>query len=82
MGGIFCDISKESDCVDHDILSKIKKYGINGKGKELLQSHITDIYQWVLIENKTNPNTTVSNWARINLQALCVLFIGQAFCSL
>jgi len=45
VGGIFCDISKESDCVDHDILSKIKKYGINGKGKELLQSHITDIYQ-------------------------------------
>jgi hypothetical protein len=36
VGGIFCDLTKEFDCVDHDILiSKIEKYGITGKDKEL-----------------------------------------------
>jgi hypothetical protein len=46
VGGIFCDLTKAFDCVDHDILiSKIEKYGIAGKGKELMQSYITGRYQ-------------------------------------
>jgi len=41
VGGIFCDLTKASDFVNHDILiSKIEKYGIIGKGKELFQSYI------------------------------------------
>ena len=66
MGGIFCDLTKAFDCVDHDILiSKFEKYGITGKVKELFQSYINGWYQRVRIDNKTNHNTTVSNWARI-----------------
>ena len=35
----FCELTKVFDSVDHDILiSKIEKYGIIGKGKELFQS--------------------------------------------
>jgi hypothetical protein len=52
--------------VDHDILiSKIEEYGIIDKGKEIFQSYISGRYQRVLIDNKTNRNTTVSNWAMI-----------------
>jgi hypothetical protein len=66
VGGIFCDLIKGFDYVDHDILiSKIEKYGIIGKGKELFQSYIKDRYQQDLIDNKTDQNTAVSNWAVI-----------------
>jgi hypothetical protein len=66
VGGICCDLTNLFDCVDHDILiSEIEKYGIIGKGKELIQSYIKGRYQQVLIDNKTNYNTAVSNWAMI-----------------
>ena len=66
MGGIFCDLTKAFDCVDHDILiPNIEKYGIIHKGKELIQSYIKGRYQRVLIDNETNHNTAVSNWAII-----------------
>jgi len=66
VGGIFCHLTKAFDCVDHDILiSKIEKYGIIGKGKELFKSYTKGRYQRVLIDNKTNHNTSVSNWATI-----------------
>ena len=66
VGGIFCDLTKAFDCVDHGILiSKIEKYGIIGKGKELIQSYIKGRSQRVLIGNKTNHKTVVSNWTII-----------------
>jgi hypothetical protein len=64
--GIFCDLTKAFDCVDRDILiSKMENYGVIGKGKGIFQSCFKGRYQRVLIDNKTNHNTTVSNWARI-----------------
>jgi hypothetical protein len=46
VGGTFCDLTKAFDCVDHDILiSKMEKYVIIGKGKELFQSYIKGRYQ-------------------------------------
>jgi len=37
VGGVFCDLQKAFDCVDHDLLlSKMHWYGISGKGYNLI----------------------------------------------
>ena len=44
IGGIFCDLPKASDCMDHKILmNKLEFYGIEGKFKTLIASYLTDI---------------------------------------
>jgi len=41
VGGIFCDLEKAFDCVNHDILlSKLKLYGISDKDFQLYQSYL------------------------------------------
>ena len=45
VGGIFCDLEKAFDCVNHHILlSKLKYYGINGKAFQLYQSYLNNRY--------------------------------------
>jgi hypothetical protein len=39
IGGIFCDLEKAFDCVDHDtLLTKLKFYGIMGPADKLITS--------------------------------------------
>ena len=39
VGGLFCDLQKAFDCVNHDILlSKMKFYGITGIASRLMES--------------------------------------------
>jgi hypothetical protein len=53
VGGVFCDLQKAFDCVDHDpLLSKMHWYGISGKGYNLIQSYLENRYQRVIISNK------------------------------
>jgi hypothetical protein len=48
--GIFCDLTKAFDTVDHHILiTKLKHYGIVGKFGELIESYVSDRYQRVII---------------------------------
>ncbi len=50
VGGIFCDLHKAFDCVNHDILlSKIDFYGISGKANNLITSCLHDRCQRLLV---------------------------------
>jgi hypothetical protein len=57
VGGIFCDLEKAFDSVNHDILlSKCEFYGFSGKTNALLRSYLSTRYQRVLINN--SPSNT------------------------
>ena len=65
VGGIFCDIQKAFDCVNHKILlDKLQFYGIEGKFKTLIDSYLTNRYQKVTI-SKTGFHDNSSDWAKL-----------------
>ena len=65
IGGIFCDLQKAFDCMDHKILvNKLEFYGIEGKLKTLITSYLTGRYQKVTLNNNTNNNSS-SKWEMI-----------------
>jgi len=65
VGGIFCDLEKAFDCIDHGIvLSKLKFYGINGKYFALYQSYLDNRYFRTAIYDSHNGNKVLS-WAKV-----------------
>jgi len=61
IGGIFCELSKAFDCVNHRILLlKLEYYGIRGTFRALIDSYLKESYQRVAIKNKTD--NYYSNW--------------------
>ena len=66
IGGIFCDLQKAFDCVNHEILlNKLEFYGIQGKFKTLVESYLTGKYQKVTLNINTTTNSS-SKWKLIN----------------
>jgi len=65
VGGIFCDLTKAFDNVDHNVLlCKLEFYGITGKANNLIKSYLSDRYQRVLIKNNCS-NRCFSEWGKI-----------------
>ena len=59
--GIFCDLSKAFDCVDHQTLvSKLNHYGIKDKALCLISSYLNNRTQRVAINSTTSSGCPVS----------------------
>jgi hypothetical protein len=55
VGGIFCDLTKAFDCVNHKILlSKLEYYGITDTAGSLISSYLLPRYQRTAVQDKTN----------------------------
>jgi len=66
IGGIFCDLQKGFDCVNHEILlNKLEFYVIQGKFKTLIESYLTGRYQKVTLNTNTTTNSS-SKWGLMN----------------
>jgi len=64
VGGIFCDIQKAFDCVNHStLLTKWEFHGITGITYKLLKSYLKGRYQRVVLNNSSS--SSCSNWGEI-----------------
>ena len=80
VGGIFCDLKKAFDCVNHDILlSKLKFYGISDKEFQIYQSYLGNRYCRTGTYNDSENSNKVSNWAK-DMESHKVLF-WDLYCS-
>jgi hypothetical protein len=67
VGGIFCDLQKAFDCVNHKILlSKLKFYGVSGPIHKLIASYLTGRFQRIRLQAKDYNLNTHSNWGVIS----------------
>jgi hypothetical protein len=65
VAGIFCDLSKAFDCVDHEaLLRKPEFYGIKGTANKLVRFYLVDRYQRVQIKGD-HTNTQYSDWNKV-----------------
>jgi hypothetical protein len=63
-GGIFCDLQKAFDCVNHNILlTKSEFYAITGIFLRLIKSYLEGRYQREILNN--NSPDSSSNWGEI-----------------
>ena len=59
--GLFLDLSKAFDTVDHNILLyKLDKYGIRGPTHQWLESYLTDRKQYTTIDNVSSSIEAIS----------------------
>jgi hypothetical protein len=79
VGGIFCDLQKAFDCINHKILlDKLEFYGIEGKFKTLIESYLTGRHQNVALSNVTDSNNS-SKWEVIKFGVPQGSILGPLF---
>ena len=67
VGGIFCNLEKAFDSVNHDILlCKLNFYGIRGPFYKLLKSYLINRYHRVLTGGRSSSNCSFLEWGKIN----------------
>jgi hypothetical protein len=65
VGGLFCDLQKAFECVNHEILfNKLKFYGISGTANKLMESYLEKRYKRVLVKNDSNIKSS-SAWLHV-----------------
>jgi len=63
VGGIFCDLQKAFDCINHEVLlKKLEFYGVTTKFYNLIKSYLEGRYQKVVINCTTVAEST---WEKI-----------------
>jgi hypothetical protein len=63
VAGIFCDLSKAFDCVNHEILlTKLHFYGIQGVTIDWFRSYLTNRRQKVEIKSLSSSENFFSDW--------------------
>merc|ERR1712240_825778 len=73
--GIFIDLTKAFDTVDHTILlDKMHHYGIRGNIHNLFKSYLSNRQQYVKVNNKKFRNETSKMWCptRVSLRPIIV----------
>jgi hypothetical protein len=65
VGGIFFDLEKSFDCLNHILLSKLQLYGVNGICRSWFVSYLQNRYMRVQIINEGSNQKSFSTWERI-----------------
>jgi len=77
VGGIFCDLHKASDCINHTVLlEKMKFYGISGEVYNLVKSYFDGRYQKVILSYN---NGIESTWEKNNAGGTTGINFGAHF---
>ena len=65
VGGLFCDLQKVFDCINHEILlAKMEFYGISGIANKLMRSYLENIYQRISMKD-SKFNKLYSTWEHV-----------------
>jgi len=66
VGGIFCDLVKAFDCINHEILlAKSHFYGIWGVSVEWFRSYLTKRRQKVEVKSLNTTQNFLSDWGTL-----------------
>jgi hypothetical protein len=63
--GLFCDVEKAFDCVNHNILlNELEIYGITSVTKKLYSHYLKNRHQRVSLKDSSTPLNITSNWSK------------------
>ena len=65
VGGIFFNLEKAFDCLNHILLSKLQFYGVHGKTKTSFESYLNNRYMRIHILEGGSNQTSFSTWEQI-----------------